>query len=114
MKKKIYKILGVALSLVMVFSLTAAFVPTSTAVADPDDNLWSEFKVPQQSTGGNWVLARAKNTVQIGPIAQAVDGSLYCFVGPTKQLHDTDYTLFKSDADDEGREWYYTGKVEDE
>ena len=89
MKKQIYRMLAGALSLVMVLALMAAFVPVSPAneaLADPGDNEWSEFKVPAKGNSGDWVLAPASENVDIGPIARAIDGTLYCYVGPSDNL----------------------------
>jgi hypothetical protein len=104
MKKRIHRILGVTLSLVMVFSLAIALLPTSAA-ADDEENLWHEFAVPKDGNSKGWVLAPGTDNMKIGPIAQAIDGTLYMFAQPAE----TDYTLYKST--DGGRTWSYTGKV---
>jgi hypothetical protein len=104
MKKRIHRILGVTLSLVMVFSLAIALLPTSAAAED-EENLWQEFAVPKSGNSKGWVLAPGHDHMKIGPIAMAIDGTLYMFAQPA----DTDYTLFKST--DGGREWSYIGKV---
>jgi hypothetical protein len=126
MKKKILRVLGVVLSLVMVFSLTAAFMPVQQKAQAADDviNLWEEFEVPKQGKDGNWALATGTMhsdptnpgsgivNLDIGPIITTIDGTLYCYVGPTgydNGLKDTNYTLFKST--DGGRSWAYIGKV---
>ena len=121
--------LGIVLSLVMAFSLTAAFMPINQdkALADDDNNIWKEFKVPKQGKSGNWMLAHGTNAastppgtgvtnLEIGPIAKSIDDTLYCYVGPSgnatvdEGLDDTDYTLFKSTPSRlPGREWSYIG-----
>jgi len=131
MKKNILRMLGIVLSLVMAFSLTAAFMPINQdkALADDDDNIWKEFKVPKQGTSGNWMLAHGTDAdsdppgsgilnLEIGPIAKSIDDTLYCYVGPSgnatvdEGLDGTDYTLFKSSPSSlPGREWSYVGKV---
>ncbi|MFH1002602.1 MAG: hypothetical protein V1780_00465 [Chloroflexota bacterium] len=114
MNKKISSIFGVALSLVMALSVLAAFMPVSSVQANPGNNEWAEFNVPKDGNTGSWVLATADNVSApptMGPIAMAIDGTLYCYVGPTTSLKSTDYTLFKSN--DGGKTWAYTGKVED-
>jgi hypothetical protein len=113
MKKKT-KIFGLGLSLVMVLTLLSALVPAAV-MASPADNEWEEFDVPKEAKSGDWALAPtdvgSESSLKMGPIAKAIDGTLYCYVGPTTILEDTDYTLFKSS--DGGREWEYTGDVKD-
>jgi len=100
--KRIIRIFGVVLSLVMLLAILPG-----PALANPDDDLWSEFKVPKTGTTGSWVLAPGSGAVPVGPIAKAVNGDLYCYADG---LTDTDYTLFKST--DAGKTWSYVGKVD--
>ena len=103
MNKKFSSILGVALSLVLVFSLAAAFMPVNQVKANPGNNVWEEFKVPKNGSTGSYVLALAADgeeaTMPIGPIAKAIDGTLYLYADPDG----TTRTLFKSD--DGGLTW---------
>ena len=68
MKKKITKIFGVGLSLVMVLSLTVAFAPVAVA-ADYKENDWK-----------SWGLPAVDPDTNVGPIAVAPDGTLYAAV----------------------------------
>jgi len=70
MKTKIYKILGVALTLVLVFSLVGMFAPANRAEADAyTPNQWNVLSTP--SSAGN-VLASGSNIVDF---AVAPDGT---------------------------------------
>jgi len=68
MKKKIHKIFGVSLTLVMVLSLMMFFAPVAIA-ADYEENDW-----------GEWGLPDTEPDTDIGPIAVAPDGTLYAGV----------------------------------
>jgi hypothetical protein len=109
MRKNILRLVGVTLSLMLAFSLIGALMPVSQGKAYNDPNVWEEFKVPKKATSGKWALAPGAADIDIGPIARAIDGTLFCYVGPSGSLDDTDYTLFKST--DDGKSWAYTGKV---
>ena len=71
MKRKLTKIFGVGLSLVMVLSLMVAFAPVAVA-ADYEENDW-----------GEWGLPDTEPDTDVGPIAVAPDGTLYAAVGTT-------------------------------
>jgi len=123
MKKKIARILGVGLTLVMVLSLTVALAPVVSA--DPDENEWSKFTIPEQGSDGDWVLANYfyeydtgawTDDDRIGPLAMSIDGTLYCQaygldVGPDRPalIEGANSFLFKSE--DGGYTWDDVGKV---
>jgi len=105
MKKKIYKIMGVALTLVMVLSL---FVFAAPVVADPDVNEWSKFSYPDPGSDGDWFYD--EDIEYVGPMALAINGDLYVYAyvdgadwGPDENI---DSNIFKSD--DDGRTWSTT------
>ncbi len=106
MKRKIYKIMGVALTLVMVLSLFAFAAPVA---ADPDENEWSKFSYPDEGSGDDWFYN--PDIDYVGPIAMTVDGeALYCAAYDGSEYH-----LFKSE--DDGRTWsktdYYADLYDD-
>jgi len=86
MKRKLTKIFGVSLTLVMVLSLMVAFAPVATA-ADYEENDWGEWGLPSLDEG-----------TDVGPMAVAPDGTLYAAVDDG-----TDYILQKSE--DNGYTW---------
>ena len=105
MKKKMYKIMGVALTLVMVLSLFAFAAPVA---ADPDVNEWSEFSYPDEGSDGDWFYD--PDITHVGPMALAINGDLYAYAhvdgadwGPDENI---DSNIFKSD--DGGRTWSTT------
>ena len=102
MKKKIYKIMGVALTFVMVLSLFA--FSAAPVAADPDENEWSKFSYPEEGSDGDWFW---EDTIDyVGPIALAINGDLYCAADTDSEDH-----LFKSD--DGGRTWSKTDYQDD-
>ena len=68
MKRKLTKIFGVSLTLVMVLSLMVAFAPVATA-ADYEENEW-----------GEWGLPDVEEYTDIGPMAIAPDGTIFAAV----------------------------------
>jgi len=90
MKRKLTKIFGVSLTLVMVLSLMVAFAPVATA-ADYEENDW-----------GEWGLPSLEADTDVGPMAVAPDGTLYAAVQDADSL----YTLQKSE--DDGYTWDVT------
>jgi len=77
MKTKFSKILGVGLTLVMVLALTAGFA--LPAGASPDENAWSRLAYPAEGEVGGFFYDETI-TEGPGPIAQAIDGTLYAYV----------------------------------
>jgi len=67
-KKKITRIMGIALALVMVLSLMVVFAPVAGA-SDYKENDW-----------GEWGLPTLKAHTDIGPMAVAPDGTLYAAI----------------------------------
>ena len=108
MKKKIHKIIGVALTLAMVLSLTVALAPVASA--NPGDNEWSKFSTPAQGPSYDYILADYEGNVPvIGPIVMAIDGTLYCQAYETggTPVKDAESFLFKSE--DGGYSWRDVG-----
>lgn len=96
--KRILKILGVALTLAMVFSLGAIFTAAPVAA---DDDEWSAYDLPLADADGDWFMDDAITTV--GPIVRDIDGYFWAYV---EQGADTD-EIYKS-LDTEGRTWDLT------
>lgn len=104
MKRKIHKILGVTLTLVMVLTLAVAFSPIP-ALANPDEEAWEIFDIPVVGLAGDYFM---DNTIiGMGPFAKAIDGTLYLYVAGGAPLGD----LYKSE--DDGRTWEVTDYVAD-
>jgi len=100
MKKKISTTLGVALALALVFALGVPLVPVApdnTAAASPAALKWEKVGFPEDGADGSYF--RSTDITALGPIAKAIDDTLYCYV---EWGSGTDY-LFKST--DEGRTW---------
>jgi len=103
-KNKISKILGVAITLVMVLSMTAAFSVPALA----DDEEWSLFDVPTAGIAGALNDGFMSTLITgIGPFAQATDGTLYLYIAGAAPFAD----LFSSD--DNGRTWEATDYATD-
>jgi len=106
MKNKIFKIMGVAVTLAMVLSLAVAF--TAPAAASPDEtiNEWYKFDYPAAGSAGDWFRQGTgeEKIDALGPIAEAINGDLYVYV----QLgNGGTHHIFKST--DGGRSWEATG-----
>jgi len=102
MKKKIPKILGVLLTLVLLVSLTLVLAPAAPAGASPATQVWERVYEPRGGVAGGYVLGTGLTT--LGPIDQAVDGTLYVAqTGATTVSY-----LMKST--DEGRTWSTAGR----
>jgi hypothetical protein len=95
MKNKIYKIMGVALVAMLLASLTVGLA--APAAADPGTLKWSKMVFPADGFNGSYF--RDTGITGIGPIAKAIDGSLFAYV---PGLND----IFKST--DGGRTWKET------
>jgi hypothetical protein len=92
--KKISRILGVVLTLVMVLTLAVALAPVASA--DPGANKWTKFGTPAQGSDGKYIMW--DDIVYLGPMARAIDGTIYITV-----YDGTNYLLFSST--DDGRTW---------
>jgi hypothetical protein len=93
MKKRIYKILGVALTVALVGSLMVGAAPAAA-----DDVLeWDKYTIPKEGKAGDYILYDGSD---VGPIAVTSDGeTIYA-----SELNTTDdYDLFKST--DGGHTW---------
>jgi hypothetical protein len=79
MKSKISKIMGVAVTLAMVLSLTAGFA-AAPAAASPDETLneWYTFDYPVEGKDGGWFYD--PSILGDGEITKAIDGTLYVSV----------------------------------
>ena len=87
MKRKIRKILGLGLTIMMVLSLMMFFAPAATA-ADWDENEWS-----------SWGLPDTDSDTDIGPMAIAPDGTIY------KSVWDVDEDELRVDkSEDNGKQ----------
>jgi hypothetical protein len=101
MKTKLYKILGVVLTVVMLASLSVGLtvVPAS---ASPDDLEWETYNFPLEGELGDWFWEYSIDF--IGPMAQAIDGeTLYISAAVGTSSWYGYYNIFKSD--DDGRSW---------
>ena len=107
MKKTKSKIMGVALVAILLASMTAglAVVP---AAASPGTNVWEPVAIPRDGTLGGWLIADDAGAGQVGPIAKAIDGTLYSRATPAVSGTATQ-NLFKSA--DGGHTWADTGYV---
>jgi len=94
MKSKIHKILGLGLTLVLVVSLTIAIAAPVSA----GENEWTSPAVPaKEGADGDWFYSSDINEGP-GPLARAIDGTLYCFARIGGEAH-----VFQSI--DDGRTW---------
>jgi hypothetical protein len=78
MKTRIFKILGVAVTLAMVLTLAAAFSAPAAASPDETINEWYKFDYPEPGEDGDWFYDPTIGSV--GPIAEAINGDLYAAV----------------------------------
>jgi len=93
MKKKITKLMGIGLTLVMVLSLMMVFAPVATAAEEYTENDW-----------GEWGLPTLKADTNIGEIAVAPDGTLYAAI----HWQDSTTSLYYwkvAKSDDNGYTW---------
>jgi hypothetical protein len=109
MKNRIFKIMGVAVTLAMVLTLAVAF--SAPAAANPAEKLneWYTFDYPKAGSAGDWFRqgssADHEAILGVGPVAEAINGDLYVFV-------QTDDAAFKNHifkSEDSGRSWEATG-----
>ena len=97
MKNKISKMLGVALTVTLLVSLAVGIFAAPAAAAMP--GVWEQFQHPRPGDLSGYqlvpVTAGASNWVAgPGPVAKAIDGSLYAYwrVGdPTNVYKSTDF-----------------------
>jgi hypothetical protein len=106
MKNRILKILGVAVTLAMVLTLTAAF-SAAPAAANPGETLnqWYKYEYPKAGSDGNWFRqgTTTEKIDEVREITQAINGDLYVYV----QLGATNTNqIFKST--DGGHTWAET------
>ncbi len=99
---KILKILGVGVTIAMVFSLGIALMATPVS-ADPDE--WSTYDLPDQGEDGNYFW---DNTIDAGPgpIDMDIDGNLWAYVSIGA---DEDLVM----SSDGGRSWDVTDYNDD-
>jgi len=114
MKKKISTILGVALAVVLVLTLGAAFVAPA---AQADAGAWTKFPTPRPGSLNDYLLTTTDNTTIANPVdpigspaggpgplvKSPVDGALYAFwkVGEPSDVYK---------STDNGRSWTRLGK----
>ena len=96
MKKKLTKILGVGLTVMLLASLV---VVTAPAAANPTDDAWETLTMPSTSYKYSGFVA--------GPIAQAIDGTLFAYCSYKTPIFGTSY--LKKSTDD-GHKWSDKGK----
>jgi photosystem II stability/assembly factor-like uncharacterized protein len=104
MKIKIYKILGVALTVAMLVSLLVGFSAVPAAAKTYDENEWEKFETPKEGSAGDFILYYGSN---VHVIALTIDGTLYAGVGvdtddPQDQVSD-EFELYVSN--DDGASW---------
>ena len=92
MKKKLSKIVGVALTLALLSSMVLAAAPVAAG-----DGIWTKTKVPASGAG------KALTTGTIGALGQSIDGTLFA----VDSLGTGNKDLYKST--DGGRAWAATG-----
>lgn len=109
MKKKITKIMGVVLALVLISSMMAFAIPTSAdpyKPLNPVSNKWTSFTTTEGFMGSYFYDGSID---QVGPIASAINGDLYAYVhnnDPVAALNEQEDDLFKST--DAGRSWSFS------
>jgi hypothetical protein len=101
LKKKIPKILGVAVTLGIVLSFVAALLPTA-ALANPAETLneWYTFDYPVAGADGDWFYSPDIDGMR--EITEAINGDLYVYA----YIDDTHEILKSTDG---GRTWAITG-----
>jgi hypothetical protein len=80
----------------LALSLVVVAAPPSQVAASPLPNRWAPVAIPAAGVPGHWVLAPGSTAV--GPIAIAIDGTLFAYADPAG-----DEALFRSV--DGGRRW---------
>jgi hypothetical protein len=114
MKNKIHKIIGVGITLVIAMALVLGFAAPVAANPGETINEWHTFDYPAEGSAGDWFRmgthADDERINKVGPIAEAINGDLYCYVELMWPADDGDDHIFKST--DEGRSWEDTGYTE--
>jgi hypothetical protein len=77
MKTRIFKILGVAVTVAMVLTLAAAF--SAPAAGAETINEWYKFSYPDPGEDGDWFYDPGIDA--IGPMAEAINGDVYAAIG---------------------------------
>ncbi|MFC1894073.1 hypothetical protein ACFLYR_08715 [Chloroflexota bacterium] len=97
MKKKTHKILGLALTLTLLASLVLGAAPVAA-----DELEWGKLSMPRNGSDGDWFWD--VGITGVGPMAIAIDGTMYAYVAGTDML---------AKSTDGGRKWSkvtkYTG-----
>ena len=106
MKKKIHRILGIGLTLVLAISLSLGMAAPVAA----DTQEWSAgdepFDFPDEGSDGDWFWS--SDLEEIGPMAQAINGDLYVCA------YDDDASVWMLlMSDDGGRTWSATDYEDD-
>ena len=82
MKRKMFKIVGVATSLAIVLALVVGIaVPVAAA---PDEEAWSVFNIPVVGAPGDYFMDPA--ITSLGPLAKATDDTLYLYAANYNEL----------------------------
>jgi photosystem II stability/assembly factor-like uncharacterized protein len=106
MKKKIFNILGVAVTVAMVLALGAAF-SAAPAAANPAEKLneWYTFAYPDAGSEGDWFRqgTDAEEIDRVGEITEAINGDLYVYAELGRM---PTHEILKSE--DGGRSWEIT------
>jgi len=115
MKKKIFKILGVAVTVAMVLTLAAAFSLPAAASPAETINEWYTFDYPAAGSEGDWFRQGAAEDQElitaIGPMAEAINGDLYAGVSHTPFILDGEAEWTTAEMPPEGD---YSVKLETE
>ena len=102
MNKKIHKILGVVVTLAMLFSLIVAATPVGADTGG--NNKWKKFDIPEEGSDGKYFMDL--DFENMGPMEKAIDGTLFVAAyydsDPSTSL---DWDIFKSS---DGRSWSKT------
>ncbi|GAI61988.1 unnamed protein product, partial [marine sediment metagenome] len=81
MKSKISKIMGIGLALVLLVSMMVFALPVAAGPYDDLEpakpNTWDDFQ-PTPGAAGLWFFD--PDIAQVGPIAEAIDGTLFAYV----------------------------------
>jgi len=110
--RKLSKILGVALTLALVFSLGVVFMAAPVA-ADPDE--WSTYDYPDDGSDGDWFIdgdfGSGEEFIDLGPIARDIDGYFWATAiidaDADAAVDAGEQEILKS-LDTEGRSWEVT------
>jgi hypothetical protein len=107
MKKKIFNILGVAVTVAMVLALGAAFSAAPAAGAVEKLNEWYTFSYPDEGSNGDWFRAGSYDSGEfiygLRELTQAINGDLYVYAYLSSK--DSDEILKSEDG---GRSWALT------